>query len=152
TAYFDESGTHGSDSPAILMTGFIGSGAGWSAFEQRFGQHLASFGVAVYHAKRLHHSQRSFKGWTIDKKLAFHDGMVRIIDETLCIGMGAVWRTEGHCLLLQPGSLSPKIPKAWPVGRWFWVCMIFAGEYARENGAAMNFVLEEGAKNGQDAV
>jgi hypothetical protein len=34
TAYFDESGTHGAESPVVLVAGFIASPEQWTLFER----------------------------------------------------------------------------------------------------------------------
>jgi hypothetical protein len=53
TAYLDESGTHGTDSPAILMGGFIANTAGWSDYDRVMRGLLGAYDIEVFHAKKF---------------------------------------------------------------------------------------------------
>jgi hypothetical protein len=47
TAYFDESGTHGEESPVITIAGFIASADQWSSYERDLSQLLADQTLAI---------------------------------------------------------------------------------------------------------
>src|SRR5437660_5076693 len=53
TAYFDESGTHGKGSAAVVVGGFIADPLAWGAFRNELILLLARYGIGTYHASKL---------------------------------------------------------------------------------------------------
>jgi hypothetical protein len=62
TAYLDESGTHGKESPIVTIAGFIASTDQWNSYADDLSQLLAEYGVKVFHANRIPNTQRSLQG------------------------------------------------------------------------------------------
>ena len=67
TAYFDESGTHGS-SEALVIAGYIASNEQWQVFDYEWKQALKDAGVNHFHMRDFAHSLREFKDWKEDEE------------------------------------------------------------------------------------
>lgn len=154
TAYLDESGTHGDESPSMIMAGYIADSAQWTAFEKEFREHLAAYGVDVYHAKKLRGSKGPFKGWAIEKKGKFHQEMVGIIDRNLVMGFAATLSPKDYYAFYKDEANPPQIREDTQYSVCFRACLLFATKYALSNRhkGELNLVLESGAKNSGDAV
>jgi hypothetical protein len=77
-AYFDESGTHGAESPAVTVAGFIANAVQWASYERQLAELMAEFRVAIFHAKDFRLRKRHFKEWTISKRAKFNSRFLRI--------------------------------------------------------------------------
>jgi hypothetical protein len=154
SVYCDESGTHGDESPSVIMAGYIADVAQWAAFETAFRAHLREFDVPYFHARKLRGSKFPFKGWKIVEKQAFHEGMVRIIDDNLAIGFSAVLGPADYRAFYKDGTTRRKVREDTQYGICFRCCLLAALQYGLEHrdGGEINFTLEGGAKNSPDAV
>jgi hypothetical protein len=57
TAYFDESGTHGS-SEALVIAGYVASNPQWQEFDYEWKKALEDAGVTHFHMRDFAHSLR----------------------------------------------------------------------------------------------
>ena len=70
TAYLDESGTHGKQSPTVIIAGFIADVAGWAGYERELGNLLTDYGIKVFHAKNSVPEQENFAAGLKSGKLS----------------------------------------------------------------------------------
>lgn len=152
TAYLDESGTHGRESPTVIVAGFIADSSQWAEYERRMAEHFQHYDVDVYHAKKLRQTKGPFRGWKIDKKEQFHTQMHEIVDQTLAYGLSSVLKSEDYRSLYLNADLPRKTRRDSQYALCFRLCMYFAGKYAQERGDTVHFVLESGHRNSRDAV
>jgi hypothetical protein len=68
TAYFDESGTHGAESPATIVAGVGGTVAQWTGVEKRLTALYRDFSVKKFNAKDFRGSKKNFKNLDRTKK------------------------------------------------------------------------------------
>jgi Protein of unknown function (DUF3800) len=156
TAYFDESGTHGVD--LTVMAGFLGDARQWRKFEKRASKLFSRFGVNVFHCIDVKRSDRDFRGWSVDRKIAFLDEFHHIINETVEFGFASVLREEDYSYylslpwpnkarrdsryaLLYRACMAATIDGVLSVRRW---------QGGRE--PRLNVVLESGHRNAPDVV
>jgi hypothetical protein len=90
TAYFDESGTHGKDSPAVLVGGFGATVAQWNGCEKRLKKLFADHQIEKFHAKDLQHRKGDFKGWDRQTAARFNSRFLQIIDEQLSFAVAGI--------------------------------------------------------------
>jgi hypothetical protein len=96
TAYFDESGTHGEESPVITIAGFIASADQWSSYERDLSQLLADYEVKVFHARKIRTSKGDFKGWPTTKRSRFNSRFLRLADDHLSYGLAMILRPDEY--------------------------------------------------------
>ena len=155
TGYFDESGTHGGD--VALMGGMVGEARGWRKFEKRAGKLFRKFKVDVFHNTDLWRGDKSFAGWSVDKKIEFLDELAHIANETVLHGFVSVLKYDDY--KFYEGL-------AWPKGTrkdsmytlLFRACLAATvGQVARlpnwyDKEPSLNIVLESGHRNAPDVV
>jgi hypothetical protein len=90
TAYLDESGTHGEESPVITIAGFIASADQWSSYERDLSQLLADYEVKVFHARKIRTSKGDFKRWPTTKRARFNSRFLRLADDHLSYGLAMI--------------------------------------------------------------
>ena len=90
SAYFDESGTHGELSPAVIMGGFLATSSQWAGYEAEMSSLLASSGVKVFHARKLRSGKDDFKDWTKTRRGEFNTKVLKLADDHMSFGMGTV--------------------------------------------------------------
>lgn len=95
TAYFDESGTH-AGAPVSAMAGFVGDQRQWRKFQKRTGKLFSRFRVNVFHAIDVRRGDNDFDGWSVDRKIEFHDEFQHIINETLEDGVVTFIRDDDY--------------------------------------------------------
>jgi hypothetical protein len=80
TAYFDESGTHGS-SEALIVAGYIASVEQWIQFEADWKQLLLDVGVDALHMRDFNPSLRHFAPWKDEweRREIFRKRVVKVI-------------------------------------------------------------------------
>jgi hypothetical protein len=150
TAYLDESGTHGNASSAVVMAGYIGSIDQWAAWEFAFSRLLSDHGVKIFHAKKFRHRQGEFKGWSRDKRVAFHAEFTRLIDEDLEYGFFATLTPAEYQDIYKDPSNPKKMREDTQYGMCFKACLWFAANWIgnHHDGDTLNLVLERGHPNG----
>lgn len=61
-AYFDESGTHGAESPLVTVAGFIATVEQWNRYERDLRDLFIDFDVKKFHAMDFRQRKGDFKG------------------------------------------------------------------------------------------
>ena len=154
TAYLDESGTH-AGAPVSAIAGFVGDARQWRKFEKRTGKLFKRFRVGVFHAIDVRRGHKDFEGWTVDRKIKFHDEFQHIINETLESGVVAFIREEDYKYYL--GLNWPK--KGRHNSKYtlmFRACLAHivdvVGHLPLATEPRLHIVLEDGHKNSEDVV
>lgn len=80
TAYFDESGTHGKDSPATVFGGFAANEAQWGQFEESLKALMEQYGIKHLHAKDFRQRRGDFSGMHLSFRAALLRALMFIVD------------------------------------------------------------------------
>jgi hypothetical protein len=96
TGYFDESGTHGKESPVVTIAGFIANPDQWRAYERDLSQLLADNEVKVFHARKFRTSKGDFKGWSLPQRARFNSRFLRLSDDHLAYGLATVLQSNDY--------------------------------------------------------
>ena len=154
TAYLDESGTH-AGAPISAMGGFVGDARQWHKFEKRVGKLFKRFRVDVFHAIDVRRGHKDFKGWTVDRKIEFHDEFQHIINETLESGVVAFIRDDDYKYYLAL-NWPKKTRRDSKYTLMFRACLAqivdIVGHAPQTKEPQLHVVLEDGHSNAQDAV
>ena len=70
-AYFDESGTHGEESGAVTVAGFVATRERWTEFGGEWADFLAREGIKTFHRTHLESFYKEFardKGWDEERR------------------------------------------------------------------------------------
>jgi hypothetical protein len=86
--YFDESGTHGRESPLVTVAGFLATVEQWAAYERDLSTLMVEYGVKVFHAKDFR--GRNFKNWPRLKRARFNSRFLKLADDHLSCGMSMI--------------------------------------------------------------
>jgi hypothetical protein len=148
--YFDESGTHGAESPLVTVAGFIASVEQWAAYERDLTALLAEFGVKKFHAKDARQRRGDFKGWPHTKLGRFNSRFLQLADNHLACGMAMVLPSDSYQQIyrsaLYPRSARVDSQIAMCVRAALWKALIFLKD--RPSDWPLNFILEGG--NGRE--
>src|SRR5258707_8205277 len=104
TAYFDESGTHGKDSPVITIAGFIASEDQWRTYERDLSQLLIEHDVKIFHAIEFRTRKGDFKGWPTPKRARFNSRFLKLADDHLAFGLAMVLRPKDYTNIYRVGQ------------------------------------------------
>src|SRR6476620_924863 len=96
TAYFDESGTHGEESPVVTIAGFIASVDQWSSYGSDLSQLLTEYEVRVFHARKFRTGKGDFKGWPTPRRAQFNSRFLKLADDHLACGLATVLRFDDY--------------------------------------------------------
>jgi hypothetical protein len=154
TAYFDESGTHGAESPAILVAGFGATVAQWNGCEKRLRKLFDDYEVDKFHAKDFRGTKGDFKGWDIDKKAKFNSRFLRTIDDQLSFGVAGIVSPPEYKTHYRDKEFPRGARRDSAYGICFRAAFVRATKdfHDRPQDWPLNIVLELGHPNGQDAV
>src|SRR5579872_1387810 len=94
--YFDESGTHGVDSPVVIVAGFLATVEQWNAYERDLGTLLSEYRVEKFHAKDFRQTKGDFKGWAGAKKAKFNSRFLQLADQHLACGISTVLPSDAY--------------------------------------------------------
>lgn len=72
TAYLDESGTHGPQSPLVTVAGFLATAEQWDNYERDMASLMSEYGVRKFHAKEFRGRKGDFKNWPRPKRARFN--------------------------------------------------------------------------------
>jgi hypothetical protein len=157
TAFFDESGTHGKDSPATVFGGFAANEAQWAQFEDSLKALMARFGVKHMHAKdfRQRRGDFSHSQMTLEQYCKFNSMFLQLIDNNLARGFVAVLSSARYKEIYRPRFYKKK--KRRPdseYGLCFRAIIIRALMFMVDNEDQIPFVpiLESGHRNVSDAA
>lgn len=153
TAYLDESGTH-AGAPISAMAGFVGDARQWRKFEKRVGKLFKRFQVNVFHAIDVRRGHKDFEGWTVDRKIEFHDEFQHIINETLESSVVSFIRDEDYKYYLSL-NWPRKTRRDSKYTIMFRACLAqtidVVGHIPQTTEPRLHVVVEAGHKNSEDA-
>jgi hypothetical protein len=145
--YFDESGTHGADSPTVIVAGFLGTVAQWDAYERDLKVLLADYGVKKFHAKDFRATKGDFKGWTLPKKAKFNSRFLQLADQHLACGLSTVLPSADYHRIYRAGQAVRSAPPESQYGLCLraalWKSIIFMRD--RKADWPLNLVFEAGS-------
>jgi hypothetical protein len=154
TAYLDESGTHGTESPVVILTCAIATTAQWAAYETEFAELLAEFGAKTFHAKKLRGSKGDFKGWPVKKKALFNSRFLQLNDRYLSAGFVIELSKSDYDEIYRSGHFPPRARPDTQYSLCFraalWRSLIYMQE--RKQEWPLTVVLEQGHQNCGDAL
>lgn len=154
TAYFDESGTHGANSPAIIVAGFGATVAQWNGCEKRLKKLFNDYAVRAFHAKEFRGTDGDFKGWDVGRKGKFLSRFLKIIDEQLAFAVSARMAPADYKQYYRENPFPRSVQPDTACGLGFRVALARSLRNYRDqpHDWPLNVVLELGHKNWQDAA
>jgi hypothetical protein len=154
TGYFDESGTHGKESPVVTIAGFIASDDQWRAYERDLSQLLIEHEVKVFHAIEFRTRKGDFKGWPTQKRARFNSRFLKLADDHLACGLAMVLRPEDYTNIYRVGQFSRRARIDTHYGLCFRTALWKSAVLMKDRRAdwPLNVVLETGHKNAGDAI
>ena len=105
--FFDESGTHGADSPVVIVGGFIATIEQWDAYEHDLKALLDEYRVKKFHAKDLRGRKGDFKGWPTQRRATFTSRFLRLADDHLACGFATVLSSDSYHQIYRNGQNFP---------------------------------------------
>jgi hypothetical protein len=154
TAYFDESGTHGKESPTNIVAGFGATVQQWNGCEKRLKKLFGDYDVPHFHAKEFRGTDGPFKGWDKDTKGKFLGRFLRITDDQLSFGVAGIMSPTDY----RQHYRGKPFPRTSRPDSAYGLCFRTALGRSLLNFCnqphtwPLNVVLELGHKNAQDAV
>ena len=149
--FFDESGTHGAESPVVIVGGFLATVEQWDAYERDLKVLLDDYGVKKFHAKELRQTKGDFKGWPRARKAKFNSRFLQMADEHLSCGISTVLSSDAYNTIYRSGTL---IRTACPDSQYglcvraaLWKALVFMQD--RKDDWPVSFIFEQG--NGHEA-
>ena len=152
--YFDESGTHGKESPITAVAGFIATADQWVAYERDLTDLFREYGVTRFHAKDFRGNKGDFKKWEHSKKGKFNSRFLKLADDHLAAGVSIVLQSLDYDRVYRslafPARARPDTKYGLCVRCAIWKTMVLAAN--RERDWPIDIVLEDGHKNAGDAI
>lgn len=154
TGFFDESGTHGIESPLVTVAGFIASVEQWSAYERDLTVLMLEYGVKKFHAKDLRGRKGDFKGWPLGKRARFTSRFLQLADDHLSCGLAMILPSDDYHRIYRSGTIPrtarPDTQYALCVRAALWKSVLFLKD--RSQDWPLNIVLEGGTHHEADAA
>jgi hypothetical protein len=154
TGFFDESGTHGAESPVVIVAGFIASVEQWDAYERDLAALMADYGVKKFHAKDLRGRKGDFKGWPIPKRATFTSRFLQLADDHLGCGLATVLASDSYRRIYKSGhfmrTARPDTQYGLCIRAALWKSLVFLKD--RVADWPLNFVFEMGTGKEGDAI
>jgi hypothetical protein len=154
TAYFDESGTHGAESPVVLVAGFIASPEQWTLFERDLSLLLNEYAVKSFHAKDFRTRKGDFKGWPTIKRARFNSRFLKLADDHLSYGLATVLRSQEYRSIYRAMDFPPKARPDTQYGLCvraaLWKSIVLLKD--QKQNWPLNVIMEGGALNAGDAI
>jgi hypothetical protein len=154
-SYWDESGTHGADSPAVIVAGFAATAAQWVGFEKRQAKLFSDFGVNTFHAKKLRGNKGDFKDWEPGEKAKFNYRFLKMIDDQLSFGVASAVAPEDYKQHYGQKTFPRKLRRDSQYGLLFRLALGRSILFMKERPQSdwpLNVVMELGHPNWQDAA
>src|ERR1700728_3782608 len=104
TGFFDESGTHGAESPVVIVGGFLASVEQWEAYEHDLATLFAEYGVKKFHAKDFRGRKGDFKDWPTSKRAKFNSRFLRLADQHLACGLSTMLPSAAYRGIYRAGD------------------------------------------------
>jgi hypothetical protein len=154
-SYWDESGTHGEDSPAVIVAGFAATAAQWVGFEKRQTKLFSDYGVNTFHAKKLRGNKGDFKGWEPGDKAKFNSRFLQMVDDQLSFGVASVVAPDDYKQYYGQKTFPRKVRRDSQYALLFRLALGRSILFMRERPQSdwpLNVVMELGHPNWQDAA
>jgi hypothetical protein len=152
--YFDESGTHGAESPVVTVAGFLATLEQWDAYERDLSALMAEYGVKKFHAKDFRQTKGDFKGWRSAKKAKFNARFLQLADKHLSCGISAVLSSDAYHQIYRAGDFvrtaRPDTQYGLCVRTVLWKSLLFMKN--RKVDWPLGVVLESGNGHEGDAI
>jgi hypothetical protein len=154
TAYFDESGTHGDESPVVTIAGFIASADQWSSYKGDLSQLLAEYEVKVFHARKFRTGKGDFKGWPMPRRAQFNSRFLKLADDHLAFGLAMILRPDDYAKIYRLGEFPRRARPDTQYGLCFRTALWKSAVLMKDHPTnwPLNVVLETGHKNAGDAI
>jgi len=154
TVYFDESGTHGAQSPATVVAGFGATAAQWVGCEKRLDRLFKDFGVTLFHATDFRGTKGDFEGWTLPQKAQFNSRFLQIVDDQLSFGVSGVVAPKNYKQHYRSQQFPRKVRPDSEYAICFRAALAKAVRFVEHRAPdwPLHVVLELGHKNAQDAI
>lgn len=155
TAYVDESGTHGADSPLTILAGHVAEAWQWRDFERRWAKILAKYGLTHVHAKDVRGRHGEFRGWSSEKQDAFVHEVHALMQRRTRYGFVVALRNEDYDRFYVAGERPRKVPLDTRYGLCFrqmlgWLSTRCYELFPDEKSIRLNIVMESGHINSGD--
>jgi hypothetical protein len=153
-AYFDESGTHGAESPVMTIAGFIANQSQWSSCQADLSKLLAEYGVKTFHARKFRTGKGDFKRWPMPRRAQFNSRFLKLADDHLACGLAMILRSEDYENIYRLGEFPRKARPDTQYGLCFRAALWKAAVLLKERPTdwPLNVVLETGHNNAGDAI
>jgi hypothetical protein len=154
TAYFDESGTHGADSPATIFGGFLAREGLWYIFEERLKQLFQKYGVETFHTKDYRQRRGRFREMNIEEYSEFNSSFLQLVDSCLMRGFVIVLPSKSYNEIYRPRFHKKKRRPDSAYGLCFRTAISRSILYLNsiENEYPFTPILESGHRNAPDAL
>jgi hypothetical protein len=154
TGYFDESGTHGAESPVVLVAGFIATVEQWAIYERYLSELLNEYKVKTFHAKDFRSRKNDFKGWPTTKRARFNSRFLKLADDHLSYGLSVILRSSEYEAIYRaaefPRKARPDTQYGLCVRAALWKSLVLIKD--RQIDWPLNVIMESGALNAGDAI
>lgn len=144
SAYFDES--TGSDSPVLVVAGFLSDAAQWSLFEAEWKAAVDASGVTAYHATEYATRKKEFRGMGETERQRLMGALLEILQRRAQFGFGCAVHLKAFEQLFK-GKERAAIGS--PYALCALGCNLQVGEWAAENHQTepIAFFYDSGHKN-----
>jgi Protein of unknown function (DUF3800) len=153
TAYYDESGTH-AGSLATVLAGFVGNVNDWVDFEIEWNKIIQKHNIPFLRAKQFFHRQGPYRNWSRDQMEHLWADMMYILQERKHIfASKTVLRDDNYKMFYVSDGPNGKERLDTRYALCFRAFLHFLAQtHFQHHSGAINFVLEQGHSNGNDAL
>lgn len=151
--YLDDSGASDRLVPFATLGGYVSYKAAWADFEPEARAYLDDAGVNCVHAKDFYSNDGEFKGWKVDQRIEFLDGLFNIFRPRAQLGISHSCLKATHLARKADTGLGKNQS---PLGFAFAAILNdvvvdpILGRDAKFDG--IEFVLEDGNKNNSGII
>jgi len=85
--YLDDSGATDKNVPFASIGGYISYKPAWDAFEPKARVYLAAENVSCVHAREFYSNDGEFRGWTVNRRIEFLEGLFEIFRPHVQLGI-----------------------------------------------------------------
>jgi hypothetical protein len=152
--FFDESGTHGAESPVVIVGGFVATLEQWDSYERDLRALFSEYGVKKYHAKDFRGRKGDFKEWSFGKRGRFNSRFLQLADLHLSFGVSTVLESDSYRNIYRSGDVVRTARRDTQYGLCIraalWKTIVLMRD--RKADWPVNFIFEHGSGNEGDAI
>jgi hypothetical protein len=154
TGFFDESGTHGADSPVVIVAGFLATVDQWDAYERDLTALMTESGVKKFHAKDLRQRKGDFRGWPKARQATFTSRFLQLADQHMSYGISTVLESDSYHRIYRAGDVLRVATRDSQYGLCVRAALWKTIALMRDRRAdwPVNFVFEQGSGHEGDAI